>query len=90
MMAGHPEGHGFFSIGVDAVAPSGAIYVEGREFMFGDLPARQGELAAHWSEADNRRGLGAQRRRSFDHGHASIFTPPTSSANSVPIGAVGG
>ena len=37
------------------------------------LPARNGELAAHWSEADDRRGLGAQRGRSFDHGHAFDF-----------------
>ena len=68
-----PEGHGFFSIGIDAAAPSGATYVEGREFMFRDLPSRDGELAAHWSEADDRRGLGAQRGRSFDHGHAFDF-----------------
>jgi len=68
-----PEGHGFFSIGIDAVAPSGATYVEGREFMFRDLPARDGEFAAHWSEADDRRRLGAQRGRSFDHGHAFDF-----------------
>jgi Beta-galactosidase len=68
-----PEGHAFFSIGVDAVAPSGATYVEGREFMFRDVPARDGELAAHWREADDRRGLGAQRGRSFDHGHAFDF-----------------
>jgi hypothetical protein len=68
-----PEGHGFFSIGIDAVAPSGATYVEGREFMFRDLPAREGELAAHWSESDDRRGLGAQHGRSFDHGRAFDF-----------------
>jgi hypothetical protein len=68
-----PEGHGFFSIGIDAVAPSGATYVEGREFMFRDLPSRDGEPAAHWSEADDRRGLGAQRGRAFDHGHAFDF-----------------
>jgi hypothetical protein len=68
-----PEGHGFFSIGIDAAAPSAATYVEGREFMFRDLPGREGELAAHWSEADDRRGLGAQRGRSFDHGHAFDF-----------------
>jgi hypothetical protein len=68
-----PKGHGFFSIGIDAVAPSGTTYVEGREFMFRDLPARDGELATHWSEADDRRGLGAQRGRSFDHGHAFDF-----------------
>jgi hypothetical protein len=68
-----PEGHGFFSIGIDAVAPSAATYVEGREFMFGDLPARDGELAVHWSDKDDRRGLGAQRGRSFDHGRAFDF-----------------
>src|SRR5271166_5340426 len=68
-----PEGHGFYSIGIDAVAPSGATYVEGREFMFRDLPARHGELAAHWSEKDDRSGLGAQRGRAFDHGHAFDF-----------------
>jgi Beta-galactosidase len=68
-----PEGHGFFSIGVDAVAPSGATYVKGREFMFRDLPTRDGELAAHWSETDDRRGLGAQRGRAFDHGGAFDF-----------------
>jgi len=68
-----PEGHGSFSIGIDAIAPSGATYVEGREFMFRDLPRRDGELAAHWSEADDRRGLGAQRGRAFDHGRAFDF-----------------
>ena len=68
-----PEGNPFFSIGMDVVAPSGATYVEGREFMFRDLPAREGPLAAHWSEGEDRRGLGAQRGRSFDHGHAFDF-----------------
>jgi hypothetical protein len=68
-----PEGNPFFSIGMDVVAPSGATYVEGREFMFRDLPAREGPLAAHWSEADDRRGLGAQLGRSFDHGHVFDF-----------------
>jgi len=68
-----PEGNGFFSIGIDAIAPSGATYVSGREFMFRDLPAGDGELAEHWSERDDRRGLGAQRGRSFDHGHAFDF-----------------
>jgi hypothetical protein len=68
-----PEGNGFFSIGIDAIAASGATYVAGREFMFRDLPAGDGELAEHWSERDDRRGLGAQRGRSFDHGHAFDF-----------------
>jgi hypothetical protein len=68
-----PEGHAFFSIGMDVVRASEATYVDGREFMFRDLPARDGALAAHWSERDDRRGLGAQQGRSFDHGHAFDF-----------------
>ena len=58
---------------MDAVWASGQTYVEGREFMFHDMPARKGMLAGHWSEQDDRRGLGAQRGRSFDHGHAFDF-----------------
>ena len=68
-----PEGNPFFSIGMDTVVSDGATYIDGREFMFRDLPARDGELAAHWSEQDDRRGLQAQRGRSFDHGHAFDF-----------------
>jgi hypothetical protein len=68
-----PAGNPFFSIGIDAVAASGATYVDGRELMFRDLPARDGELAAHWSERDDRCGLGAQRGRSYDHGNAFDF-----------------
>ena len=68
-----PEGNPFFSIGMDVVQPAGATYVEGREFMFRDLPARDGEFAAHWSERNDRRGLGAQRGRGFDHGHVFDF-----------------
>jgi hypothetical protein len=68
-----PEGNPFFSIGLNCVAPWGATYIEGREFMFRDLPAPDGELAGHWSEQDDRRGWGAQRGRSFDHGRAFDF-----------------
>jgi hypothetical protein len=68
-----PDGNPFFSIGMDVVAPSGSTYVEGREFMFRDLPERAGDLAAHWSVRDDRRGLGVQRGRAFDHGHAFDF-----------------
>jgi len=68
-----PDGNPFFSIGMDCVGTGGPTYIEGREFMFRDLPARDGELAAHWSERDDRRGLGAQRGLSFDHGHAFNF-----------------
>ena len=68
-----PDGNAFFSIGIDAVEASGSTYVDGREFMFCDIPARQGTLTAHWSQRDDRRGLGAQRGRFFDHGHAFDF-----------------
>ena len=68
-----PEGNPFFSIGVDVVGTPGPTYVQGREFMFRDLPVRDGEFAAHWSESDSRRGLGAQQGRLFDHGLAFDF-----------------
>jgi hypothetical protein len=68
-----PAGNPFFSIGIDVVAASGATYIEGREFMFRNLPPRDGPAAAHWRERDDRRGLGAQRGRAFDHGAAFDF-----------------
>ena len=68
-----PEGNAFFSIGMDVTAPAGETYVDGREFMFRDLPAPNGELAAHWSEHDDRGGLWPRRDRMFDHGHAFNF-----------------
>ena len=68
-----PEGHGFFSIGMDVVGLAGATYVEGREFMFRHLPPQQGELAAHWSEHDDRGGLWPQPGRAFDHGRTFNF-----------------
>jgi hypothetical protein len=68
-----PEGNAFFSIGMDVIALAGETYVDGREFMFRDLPAPDGELAAHWSEHDDRGGLWPQPGRSFDHGRAFNF-----------------
>ena len=68
-----PEGNAFFSIGVDVIALTGETYVDGREFMFRDLPAPNGELAAHWSERDDRGGLWPERNRFFDHGRAFNF-----------------
>jgi hypothetical protein len=52
---------------------SGATYIEGREFMFRDLPAQNGPLAGHWEDRNDHRGLGAQRGRLFDHGRAFNF-----------------
>jgi hypothetical protein len=68
-----PEGNAFFSVGMDVIALAGETYVDGREFMFRDLPARDGELAAHWSERDDRGGLWPRRDRAFNHGRAFNF-----------------
>ena len=68
-----PEGNAFFSIGMDVIALAGETYVDGRECMFRDLPAPDGELAAHWSKRDERGGLWPQRDRSFDNGRAFNF-----------------
>ena len=58
---------------MDVIALAGETYVTGREFMFRDLPASDGELAAHWSEHDDRGGLWPQPERAFDHGRAFNF-----------------
>ncbi len=69
-----PDGHGFFSLGIDVVSPDvGATFVEGREFMFADLPGRSDPLAGHYGEADQRLGLPAQHGRQFDHGRTFDF-----------------
>src|SRR6516164_6371821 len=68
-----PEGNGFFSIGIDVIALAGETYVEGREFMFRDLPPPDGELAAHWSERDDRASLWPRPDRAFNHGSTFNF-----------------
>jgi hypothetical protein len=69
-----PEGHGFFSLGIDVVSPDvGATVVEGREFMFGELPDPNDPLAVHYGHADERRGLPVQPGRQFDHGRSFDF-----------------
>lgn len=69
-----PEGHGFFSLGIDVVSPDvGATFVEGREFMFAWLPEPSDPLAAHYGNADERLVLPAQRGRQYDHGRDFDF-----------------
>ena len=69
-----PEGHGFFSLGIDVVSPDvGATFVEERDFMFAQLPGPGNPLAAHYGEADKRHGLPAQLGRRFDHGRTFDF-----------------
>ena len=44
-----PEGHEFFSVGVDVVSPDvGVTYVADREFMFSGLPRKRQYLAQHF------------------------------------------
>lgn len=65
-----PEGHAFFSLGINAVVFDGArSYVEGRGFMFRDLPAAKGAWAAFYGHGDSRRpGRGASDGMGYNHG----------------------
>lgn len=76
-----PDGHPFFSLGVNAVVFDGArSYVEGREFMFKGLPADDGEWAAFYGNGDSRRpdrgasqGMGYNHGRWFDFYAANLY-----------------
>jgi len=64
-----PEGHPFYSIGVNTVAPDVArTYVAGREWMFEALPQAAEPLAIHYGDGDNRGGNGADQGRAFNTG----------------------
>ncbi|WEN16000.1 beta-galactosidase [Rhodanobacter sp. AS-Z3] len=65
-----PEGHAFFSLGVNAVvADGGRSYIEGREFMFIDLPSAAGAWAAFHGRSDSRQpGQGASAGIGYNHG----------------------
>jgi hypothetical protein len=69
-----PEGHGFFSLGIDVVSPDvGATFVEGREFMFAGLPEPGSPLAAHYGHSDEHGSVTEERDRHFDHGRSFDF-----------------
>ena len=76
-----PDGHAFFSLGVNAVVPDGGrSYVEGREFMFRDLPSDRGAWAAFYGSSDSRRpdraasaGIGDNHGRWFDFYAANLY-----------------
>ncbi|MFC5524508.1 beta-agarase [Rhodanobacter ginsengisoli] len=76
-----PDGHAFFSLGVNAVAADGGrSYVEGREFMFHDLPPDSGAWAAFYGRSDSRRpeqaasaGIGDNHGRWFDFQAANLY-----------------
>lgn len=64
-----PEGHPFYSLGVNTVAPDvNATYIAGREWMFESLPAPDAPLASHYGEGDNRGGNGADQGRGYNAG----------------------
>jgi hypothetical protein len=76
-----PDGHPFFSTGVNAVtADGGRSYVEGRESMFTGLPPASGPWAAFYGSGDNRsadqgasRGIGFNHGRWFDFQAANLY-----------------
>ncbi|WP_440974142.1 beta-galactosidase [Pseudomonas koreensis] len=65
-----PEGHPFYSLGVNTVSPEvNQTYVAGREWMFESLPKPDEPLASHFGEGDNRGGNGADQGRGYNAGH---------------------
>jgi hypothetical protein len=64
-----PEGHPFYSLGVNAVTGDDSqTYVEGRESMFASLPGNDDPLAAFYGKGDDDRETGANKDRQFDQG----------------------
>ncbi|MBC8998156.1 beta-galactosidase [Pseudomonas sp. N40(2020)] len=64
-----PEGHPFYSLGVNTVTPDvNQTYVAGREWMFESLPKPDEPLASHFGEGDNRGGNGADQGRGYGNG----------------------
>lgn len=64
-----PDGHPFYSLGVNAVAVDGGrTYVEGREGMFRDLPAEGEPLAAFYGQGNNDDGNASSDGRHFKQG----------------------
>ena len=76
-----PEGHAFFSLGVNAVISSDTrTYVQGREYMFVDLPQDQPPWSAFYGISDSRdaergasAGIGANHGRWFDFYGANLY-----------------
>ncbi|MDR6642946.1 hypothetical protein J2X57_002158 [Luteibacter sp. 1214] len=61
-----PEGHAFFSLGVNAVNLTDArTYVQGREFMFADTSGASGRFGG---VSDSRSDQGSQRDNGMNHG----------------------
>ncbi|BAN47328.1 beta-galactosidase [Metapseudomonas resinovorans] len=64
-----PEGHPFFSLGVNAVTPSlSQTYVEGRESMFTALPKDNEPLARYFGKGNDSDGTDANKGRAYNQG----------------------
>ncbi|MBW0237172.1 beta-galactosidase [Pseudomonas sp. D1HM] len=64
-----PEGHPFYSLGLNAVtALDSQTYVGGREWMFTDLPKEGAPLAGYYGTSDHNNGNGASQGRGFNAG----------------------
>ncbi|MDI2594222.1 beta-agarase [Pseudomonas sp. N3-W] len=64
-----PQGHPFYSLGVNTVAPDAdQTYIAGREWMFESLPKADEPLASHYGEGDNRGGNGVDQGRAYNAG----------------------
>ncbi|MBJ2284774.1 beta-galactosidase [Pseudomonas sp. MF6755] len=64
-----PEGHPFYSLGVNTVAPDNSqTYVAGREWMFAALPKAGEPFDKYYGSGDNRTGNGAGEGRGFGAG----------------------
>ena len=69
-----PEGHPFYSLGVNAVtADDSQTYVEGRETMFSSLPGNDDPLATFYGKGNDHRDTGASKDRRFDQGRTFDF-----------------
>lgn len=67
-----PDGHAFFSLGMNAVHADGRSYIEGRESMFRGLPPDSGAWAAFYGSGDNRQG-DASSRAGIGYNHGRWF-----------------
>ncbi|MEG0861032.1 MAG: beta-agarase [Pseudomonas sp.] len=94
-----PEGHPFYSLGVNTVAADGGrTYVAGRESMFTALPQAGEPLAQFYGEGNNNDGNGSSSGRQFNQGrwfdfyaanlersHGKACTPVAASATTAPV-----
>ncbi len=71
-----PKGYPFFSLGVNAIQiGNSASFIEGREFMFTDLPAADSPLSRFYGRLDDmtKSDAGAQRGRGYGKGRTYDF-----------------